>query len=936
MPDLSSSRRLIESDEFIEIVPEIDKRAKEEKGYRKRPKYWEIIYWKTRKPLIASRAFVAASLLPENYNINKFRQKIKLLDNVKSPHSINPTPFDEFKEKTVLDPFAGFGSIPLEALRLGVGKVISSDLLPIATFFEKAVLEYPKKYGSKLLNDVKKYGDELLKRIEPYVKELYNDYDGFIGTWEIKCPGTNYYSPMLSQFWLMKMKGNSSDDKEEGKSDEEERKEKTTSGTFKRLVYMDYKVEGNKVKIIPRDLNKELGKNSIKATVKGNKIIVEGKTYEVPERNIKAQSNYARCLQSGNTIPKGKGEEWYVKKALKEWNKNLERFLNGEISLEELKNSPARPSLLVKFKGQGKNLDFFEITEDDEERFWKLFEEMKKLNDLPTEKISPGLGIFGSGFTKWFKIYNPRQLLIYEKIIEIIKEIENSIPDREYAETIITYLVIAFLNYTRYNSYFTSIDSTEKFIRETSAFTRFGVTWNWAEISPLADIIGSLRRSLEHVYDGLEYLINALGNTNSKIEIITSDVTKLSLTEKVDAIITDPPYFNDVPYPEVSDYYYIWYTRVFDLSRITQFESLADKDLGVDRGRKKEFGNGIGTIEYFRERLGEAFIKMKDLVKDDGVIVTFYNHTSPEAWIALLYAGWKKAKLRISVVHTVTTEDETRLTARNTVRSLDKSMVIVWRKEAKGQKPVNEVKNEALNHAVSWLKNYLTTRMKGANKKPLLDLDTYFASLGKVLEKFTSYEKLIGIREGYEGVKELVEKYIFPTTSEAIVKTLGEITTTKALTKISSLYVLLKVLLPPVKNSQRKLDTTTLTMLNVTGDINENELKNSGIIIISDEKKDKTLTLNEPYGKDLLNAIDSWKNMPDMETAILKEKFSSPIQTLHYLEYFAVQDPTNIKKKIEEVRSKSPYVDEALTIAKIFVKVLPDGDIEKEACKKLI
>jgi len=78
----------------------------------------------------------------------------------------------------LLDPFAGFGSIPLEALRLGLSAA-AVELLPTAYVFLKAVLEYPTKYGKRLVRDVEKWGNwvteiidldtlKLLKNIELY------------------------------------------------------------------------------------------------------------------------------------------------------------------------------------------------------------------------------------------------------------------------------------------------------------------------------------------------------------------------------------------------------------------------------------------------------------------------------------------------------------------------------------------------------------------------------------------------------------------------------------------------------------------------------------------------------------------------------------------------------------------------------------------------
>jgi Adenine-specific DNA methylase containing a Zn-ribbon len=314
---------LIESDTFGNLVPEIDKKAAKEKGPG-RPAYWEMIFWSTRKPLISARAFTAAALLPESYPLDKFKRMIRLSEDV--PHKYQPIVNNEFKNFTILDPFAGFGSIPLEAKRLKVGKVIASELLPTAYVFLKAVLEYPK-YGLKLLEDLKKYGQELIKSVEDDVKELYGEYSGFVGTWEVKCPHCGNYTPLVNQWWLLSL--------ERGKKKEEGEREEVKSRDFKRLVFMKPEVSGKLLRIKIIDLNKELNRKTIRAKKTKDRIIIEGKEYRVPEGNVDADHSYAKCLFCNTTFP-GKGGKWYVKEAIKDWNERYEKYLNGEISLEEL------------------------------------------------------------------------------------------------------------------------------------------------------------------------------------------------------------------------------------------------------------------------------------------------------------------------------------------------------------------------------------------------------------------------------------------------------------------------------------------------------------------------------------------------------------------------------------------------------------------------
>jgi len=917
-------KRLIESDAFAELIPLIDDKAAREKGPGRRPPYWEMIFWWTRKPLISARAFIAAALLPKNFPVNEFKRMIRLSDSSKSeiPHKLQPITNGRFKDFTLLDPFAGFGSIPLEAKRLGVGKVIASELLPTAYVFLKAVLEYPK-YGKKIIDDVKKYGGELLKSIEEDVKELYGDNDGFIGTWEVKCPHCGNYTPLVNQWWLMKMQGGGEESTEEG----------IKSGKFKRIVFMRPEINNRdslRIKVV--DLNKGLNKQTIEAKVSKNKIIVSEKTYEVPEGNVNAKSNNARCLYCNNVFP-GKGDKWYVREAIKEWNEKYEKYLNGEISLKELQNAKARPTLLVKFKGKGKDLEFEEINGDDMKKFWESFQKLRNIdiNNIPIESVASYASrntTIAWGTDKFYKLFDARQLIIFSKIIAKLNELRERIKgDEEYKEAIITYLTIAFLNHIRRNCFFTLVEPSRTFIAHALSLRRFAFTWNWVEISPLANIIGSLSRSLDHVVEGLEYLMQT--NTDSQIEIINSNVNELTLGDKVDVIVTDPPYADDVSYPEVSDFYYVWLKRIIPFPYKTQWEEFVPRDIGVDEERSKVFGDDIGSYEYFRDKLAQAFKNLAEILKDNGLLITFYNHTSPDAWISLLYAGWYVSKFRITTTHAITTENKTRTTAQNTTISLDKSVAIVWRKKAEGQKLVQEARKEAISTVSDWISTMLS---KGKIK---LSLDTYIEILGKVLSIFTKYEKIVGLKgEGINAVSDLVTNYIFSITTQSIIEGLSKGVGTTISNPYVSYYILVKLLLPTPKKGVRKLDKNSLTFLNFTGNINIKELQDNGIVAVDKD----SITLIEPdqSAKGELDVISALEQLPDVRKALQGDyNFSNPVQVFHYLEYIALKNRDKLNEEIEKLRERTRFVDEALAIAKIFSRVLDDNDVEKEQSKRI-
>jgi len=113
-----------------------------------RPPHWEMIFWWTRKPLISARAVIAGCLLPEDTDPDEFLYKIGIRKSKsknkkydQSPHGVEPA--YKFNGVKLLDPFVGFGSIPLEALRLGLDAT-AIELIPSAYVFLKGCSEIPK------------------------------------------------------------------------------------------------------------------------------------------------------------------------------------------------------------------------------------------------------------------------------------------------------------------------------------------------------------------------------------------------------------------------------------------------------------------------------------------------------------------------------------------------------------------------------------------------------------------------------------------------------------------------------------------------------------------------------------------------------------------------------------------------------------------------
>jgi len=768
----------IESSDFPAAI--VSAASEKEKQIRGMPPHWLLTLWWTRKPLAGARAVIAAALLPKDVDPSEFVRRMRLDEQF--AHRKNPRLSHKWKKTLararLLDPFAGFGSIPLEAARLGLEEVVAVDLLPTAYVFLKAILEHPKAYGRQLVKDVKRWGKWIVKKLErdPVVRGLYES-DVYVGTWEARCPRCGRWTPLVADWWLTK--------------------ERSRDGTYKRLVWMVPVTVGKRIEIKIVDLREQASR----AVVRDDEVAVDGKTLRVPARNVDLKKRMAFCLHCNVALGDGI-KDWYVKEALQDWNKKLEQYLDGQIDMRSLrKTAKARPTILVKVNG---NREALTATREDRAKLWRALRKLKLMRKDPDLLIEPTpyydtrhTKVPAFGFDKYYKFYNPRQLLITIKLIKLIrragKKIErekrrqgwDATSAHKYAEAVTTYLAMALYKYALYNCLMTSYDATNrKAMRHAVSVRGFFMTWNWTDLSPLTlEFAGSYARNINSLIYGLSYLVRALARSKSKITILRDDATTLSKLSdgKFDVIVTDPPFKDDISYTEISDFYYVLLKRALsdvvradrtktrrprfmteafyqgDVEIETQWMAFADKEVSENRGRAKHFGKGVGGPEHFKELLARSFERMAELLSDGGVIVMYFAHTSPQAWEALLEAGWRRAGLRMTTTHTLITEMRQRIIARGK-ESLNVSVVTMWRKGVRA----DDVRAEAVEKCVEHARAL-------AKQAQLRSIDIFVGALSCVLSVYTKYKEVLGV----ESTKQLVKEHAYPAALEVLERALG-------------------------------------------------------------------------------------------------------------------------------------------------------------------
>jgi putative DNA methylase len=1061
------SQRFIESPYFP--VDAANEASAKEKGGGGRPDYWEMVFWWTRKPLASARAVVAGAALPSNIDSTRFKTWLQL-NAAKTPHRLNPEIPRElqglFKEKKLLDPFAGFGSIPLEAVRLGIGEVVAVELLPVAYIFLKAILEIPKwstekGIANKLVKDVERWGKWIVEELrkDPDIRELYDeDVAVYIGTWEVRCPICKRYTPLIGNWWLARVKKNE---------------------VYTRLAWMKHIVDQNEVRIEVVDLNRIHGATTNAKVVTSEKSIggakiesytikIVGREYRVPEPNVIAEAEYATCLLCNNTIldeeaiaelkkrveaelaktiripvrfsdtfyrqlfAKGVNKllgelkerakrgvvdqdarmyillkeskklssakevfkkalkelseqypVFYPKKALRDWNRKLEEYLNGQITLEELKTAIARPRLLVKVKVVNKQLVFEPATQEDNEKLWRALEKLRGIwgdLDIPKEPITP----YGSrylfpilyGFDKWYKLFNPRQLLTLVKLVKLIREAGKRVEEEKlkqgwsredaykYAEAITTYLAILLCKHADWNSMMSGWQLSYLIAAHTLAMRGIAMVWNWGEYNPLSDYKGTWKAMSKNIIGGLSYLVNAVSGSSSRVRVLLDDATSLSRLgdEKFDLIVTDPPYRDDVPYAELSDFYYVWLKRALSDIREesgllelaprfymdaffvngreieVQWKEFSTKEVSYEEGRARSFGLG-SALDHYRYLMASAFNTMNWLLKDEGLLATYFAHTDPEAWAELIEAGWKHGGFTVTAGFPVATES-----AQSTIKrgklSLDTSIVVVWRKSTReGPKAsMDSVVKEMFNEGVEWSK-----KVYGK----LYGRDLFFSMFTRMLSVATRYSKIYDSK-GEVDAKRLVEEYVTPLTVKALVTAIsGEREEEVILDKVALFYLTTKLLYATsgVQVKSKILTPGDIVLLSLATGLDSKELLVNKILVKTRRKDEYRFMEPMPRGleplysdrKGFIEFLES-RGLNPVTLSVSKEEEEKgrrmvSVDVLHLMEYAVTTDkPQELIKTLKKMYPE--LYESAVKLAKFLVKALPK-DPESTVCNKI-
>lgn len=750
-------KRLAEVDFPIAVV---SKHSAREKSIRHGHPSTLHLWW-ARRPLAACRAMLLALLLPDPCDElcpTEFKQKAReLLPKVQG----KPGPGDEDLRQAfmkfigdfanwdlsanaaylevsrglvkaahgeepplVVDPFAGGGSIPLEALRLGC-EAFASDLNPVACLILKVMLEDIPRHGPELANELRRVGAEIKKQAEKELAKFYpRDPDGatpiaYLWARTVRCESPNCGAeiPLVRSLWLCKK-----------------------ASRKRTLRYKVVQPKGDPPRVEFEIFKPETDDQVLAGTVSQAK---------------------ATCPCCGAVLAPDR-----VRAQLRDQCGGVDAEFNEEGN----RIGGARLLAVAILKPAERGRHYRLPTVRDYEVVWKA---QKHLADVATQPLPNGLSpvpdetfhdvrpspnarglsaVTRYGINRFSQLYSVRQLLSLITISEKIRLGSYSSVQSGVARSCKTLLGVTLSRVVDYCSAQSRWDATQE--RNVNSFGRqaLPMLWDFSELVPVRHCVGSW----DSMLNGVTRVVERFHGIDRLADVHCADATDHPLpSDSTTLWFTDPPYYDSVPYADLSDFFYVW------LKRVLPNEPLLRNELEPERvltpklrecvwNRAYEV-NGKPKDPYFFEKCVErAFAEGRRVTQEDGVGCVVFAHKTTEGWEALL-SGLTRAGWVVVGSWPIATEQAQRLVARDSA-ALATSVHLVCRPRPEDA-PIGDwadVLRELPRRVGDWMERLQGEGIRGA--------DLVFACIGPALEIFSRYSKVETAEGRGVGLPEFLEK----------------------------------------------------------------------------------------------------------------------------------------------------------------------------------
>jgi adenine-specific DNA methylase len=499
----------------------------------------------------------------------------------------------------LLDPFAGGGSIPLEAIRMGL-PIVANDLNPVAYICLKGTVEYPAQFGMRLIQAVEEFCAKIHRAAKTELLQYFpknDDEDVFSYLWTrtIACPHCSLEIPLSPNWWVAKTDG------------------------LKVAVRPEVTEEGHRCSFTVIQDPKQHGFDPDIGTASGGDAICPRCRSTVSSEQVKAAAQADRmghqlyCVCTKIPKMRGRGKDWIFR-------------------------APTDQDI--------KTVDAVNAVVEAERTQWPAWQW------IPSERYPEDANDtrpLQYGMPYWSDFFNPRQLLthaIYMKQFSETKRrlFDTLVPgsdDWQFASAVTVYGAMVFDTCVNYNSMQCRWHSGRCIIAGSMDMQAFPFRSSYAEWNQVVKGAG-YEWAMDKTVKALRELLALLPTNPGTITVLNNDAAALPCADRsVPVIVTDPPYSDNVMYAEISDFFYVWLKRlVGDLFPVQFADDLTNKSdeavansarfCGAKRGQAK-----VLAEQDYAAKMEAAFREMNRILTDDGVLCVMFTHRKAEAWEGL-------------------------------------------------------------------------------------------------------------------------------------------------------------------------------------------------------------------------------------------------------------------------------------------------------------
>ena len=650
------------------------------------------------------------------------------------------------------DPFAGGGAIPLEAQRLGL-ESHASDLNPVAVLINKAMIEIPPKFAGRapvgpipvaaeatarttremhedwsgargLAEDVRRYGHWMREQAHERIGHLYPkveitatmakerpDLKPLVGqqltviAWlwarTVRSPNPAYSNvevPLASTFLVSTKSGKES--------------------------WVDPVVEGSGYRFEVKTVAAMHGKPP--ASAKGGTKLSRGANFRCVMSDTPIDADYIKAEGMAGRM----GQRLM---AVVAEGTRSRVYLSPSDAMQVLAET-ARPAWRPDTS-----------LPDDPRNFWTLSYGLSKFGDLFTERQLVSLATFSDLVTEARE--RVRGDASRAGMNDDGRGLQaGGVGATAYAEAVAVYLAFAISKLSDRGSsictWFTERDST----RNTFARQSIPMTWDFAELNTLLNGTGSFLGAVEWTAESIEGCggqAHGEAGFASQANAMTQDVSRAKV------VSTDPPYYDNIGYADLSDFFYVWLRRTLRGVYPTLFATLAVPKAEELVATPYRHGNKEGAEAFFLDGMTAAMRNVADLAHGAFPVTIYYAFKQSETKDAgTSSTGWETflaAVLRAGFALTGTWPMRTELGNRmigSGTNALASSIILVCRRRPDDARSIS--RKEFLRELKTELADALEAMLGGeGGASPIAPVDLAQAAIGPGMAVFSRYAAVL-------------------------------------------------------------------------------------------------------------------------------------------------------------------------------------------------